>query len=331
MYEPITGTINIQNSNLHLVTFNNNTIFHEVPGEHFSIQQNKTYKAFHGISNNFQYLFPIIIDGNNGYNFNFIIDNFTELYHSSDKKFISYLLPGNYSINCFFYFGDINEFEMIKSNVTYFEVFGENESVNVTPGSKNETNKTKVSSSNYLFIGSASIFTITAILTITLFITFTEVGKYGFFSVIGPLYSKPRKKKDENYGYIKGLVHGYIDGNPGENYSKIKKSLKLNNGTLAYYLKILEREGSVFSERDGFLKRFYPSQGRVGAEIIELTELQKRILNIIKEKPGISQKNIQERLGITQQRLNYQIKQMKNARLIKVDRDGKKTKCYLIE
>jgi len=156
-----------------------------------------------------------------------------------------------------------------------------------------------------------------AILITTLFITITEVGKISFFNAIAPFFTKHKKKRNYEHGFIKGSVRGVIYANPGENYSSIKKTLELPNGTLTYYLKALEKEGMIRSERDGFLKRFYPTKGMLSAEVFELTDIQKDIHEIIKKNPGIYQKDIQSKLDISQQRLNYHIKLMVDARILK--------------
>jgi parallel beta-helix repeat protein len=186
--------------------------------------------------------------------------------------------------------------------------------------------------SQKLFFTSIMGFTLVIILVSTIFIITTEVGKYAFFSIMAPLYTKQRKKKkDKNYGYIKGSIRGYIIGNPGDNYNSIKRELNLPNGTLTYYLKILEKEGIIRAERDRFNKRFYPAIGKITKDIIELTQLQKDIVKTIEKSLGISQTEIQSKLEISQQRLNYHIQLMVKARLIMINREGKKTECFLIE
>ena len=81
---------------------------------------------------------------------------------------------------------------------------------------------------------------------------------------------------------------------------------------------------------DGFLKRFYPS-GVSDKEILELTNLQKKIHKIIKKNPGISQKEILTQLDISQQNLSYHIHLMIDARIIKVDKKGRTAKYYIIQ
>jgi DNA-binding MarR family transcriptional regulator len=176
-----------------------------------------------------------------------------------------------------------------------------------------------------------TLFLTNSILLSTMFVTGTELGKYGFFKLFAPLLSKRKKKRNYELGFIKGSVRGVIYANPGENYSTIKKILDLPNGTLTYYLKALEKEKMIRSERDGFLKRFYPTVMKNDHETVELTEIQKEIYNTIKEKQGLSQKDIRTKLNITQQRLNYHIQLMVDARIIRLEKDGKLTRCYIIE
>jgi predicted transcriptional regulator len=167
-----------------------------------------------------------------------------------------------------------------------------------------------------------------------MYITGTEIGKYGFFKAILPFLARRKKKRNYELGFIKGSVRGVIYGNPGENYSSIKKKLNLPNGTLTYYLRTLEKEGIIRSERDGFLKRFYPSKqtGETKSEVMELTEIQQNIYELIQDNPGISQNKILKKLEteISQQKLNYHIQKMVKARIIKVERAGKRTKCFVI-
>lgn len=163
------------------------------------------------------------------------------------------------------------------------------------------------------------------------FIISTEIGRFGFYSAIAPLYAKRRKKLNYDLGYIKGSVRGVIYANPGENYSTIKRILNIPNGTLTYYLRSLEKEGIIRSERDGFLKRFYPAEGMITTVLLELTDIQKEIYNVVKNSMGIFQKDIQSKLDISQQRLNYHIQLMINARLIKVEKIGKRSKYFVLD
>jgi len=203
-----------------------------------------------------------------------------------------------------------------------------------TPLNEDLSKKDNNSGNNFQLSNLYPYFIIFVIIIIisTIFVSKTEIGKYGFYGFFIPLYTKRRKKKiDENYGYKKGLVLGCIMGNPGESYNAIKRALNLNNGTLTYYLRILENEGTIKSERDGMYKRFYPTEGKAIKNVLELSDMQKEIYRTIKENIGITQKEISSHLDVAQQTVNYHIQLMKNARIIRLDREAKNTKCFIIE
>jgi DNA-binding MarR family transcriptional regulator len=215
------------------------------------------------------------------------------------------------------------------TNVPLLSDFNLNDTIlNDNPNNSKENNILLSSSFKIITISVAS-FTI-SIIIISFFIS-TEIGKYAFFSALGPLYTKNKKHKNPKYKFIKGSVRGYILGNPGESYNAIKRILELPNGTLAYHLKVLEREGSIRSEKDGMYRRFYPTEGNITKEVFDFTNIQEDIHKLIKENPGISQKELSLELDTTLQRLNYQIQQMVEARIIRVEKVGKFTRCYVLE
>jgi predicted transcriptional regulator len=158
---------------------------------------------------------------------------------------------------------------------------------------------------------------------------FTEVGKYAFLLLIIPLYSKLRKDEVLDL-YIRGKIHGYILANPGEHYNAIKKALKINNGSLAYHLSVLEKEEIIKSRTFGIYKRFYPMDMIMpdnGNNI--LIEVQKLILVRIEETPGITQKDLAKLLGISPSTINYHINKLVELDKVRTERKGKWTKYYL--
>jgi DNA-binding MarR family transcriptional regulator len=161
----------------------------------------------------------------------------------------------------------------------------------------------------------------------------TEYGKYWFLGLLFvPLYTKI-KKDDVLDHFVRGQVYGYIKANPGEHYNSIKKALSLKNGTLVYHLKTLEREEFIKSVSDGRFKRFYPKEMKVPepAEemVLRMNHIQHEILNIIRETPGISQKEIAARIGLSTPTVHYHINIMMSARAIMVRRSGRETRCYI--
>ncbi|MBM4247901.1 MAG: winged helix-turn-helix transcriptional regulator [Euryarchaeota archaeon] len=163
----------------------------------------------------------------------------------------------------------------------------------------------------------------------------TEYGKYWLLSFLFvPLYTKI-KKDDILDHFVRGQVYGYIKANPGEHYNSIKKALSLKNGTLVYHLKTLEREEFIKSVADGRFKRFYPREMKVPEPseelVLRMNHIQHEILKIIRENPGISQKEIARRIGLSTPTVHYHINIMMSARVINVRRVGRETQCFVEE
>jgi predicted transcriptional regulator len=168
-----------------------------------------------------------------------------------------------------------------------------------------------------------------------------ETSKYKLLSLlIVPLYVK-RKHNKVLENFVRGQIYGYIQAYPGTHYNFIKRALKLNNGTLAYHLNVLEHDELVISKTDGFHRRFYPKEARIpqlknngnGSKVMEFTHVQlnntqDKIISTILEHPGLTQKEIAKLLGKSTQVVNYNINNMAQLGLVKLNRDGNKTKCF---
>jgi predicted transcriptional regulator len=157
----------------------------------------------------------------------------------------------------------------------------------------------------------------------------TEVGFVTMLYSLVFLYSKLSQKKVEDHE-VRGLIRGYILANPGDHYSSIKKKLNLNNGTLAYHLKILEEREYIRSRRDGIYKRYYPMRMRIDPHSTPLST-QEMILNLIIENPGVSRRDVARGLEISRQVVNYHTKVLVNSGLITYKRDNGATVYYVVE
>ena len=175
------------------------------------------------------------------------------------------------------------------------------------------------------------------------FVAGTEIGKIALLALFFPLYTRLRKK-DILEHFVRGRIYGYIEANPGEHYSEILRKLGMKNGALAYHLSILEKEGFVNSYRDGMYKRYYPKGMKLtkktlnknfkvdlikekGTEPendgIRLSNTQEKIIEAIQNNQGISQKEIAKIVDTSKQNVNYHIKLMLNANMIRKDENGR--------
>lgn len=149
-----------------------------------------------------------------------------------------------------------------------------------------------------------------------------EWGKYKFLGVFLPLYTK-LKKEDVLNQYTRGKIHGYLVANPGDYFNSIAKALNISSGNLAYHLRVLEREGEIVSKKDGVYKRFYPRGAKIGPSTEdELSSIQEAICNVIKETPGINQKDIASLLGVTSSTVSYHLQKLVAGGLVRARRKG---------
>ncbi|MEW6069656.1 MAG: CARDB domain-containing protein, partial [Candidatus Thermoplasmatota archaeon] len=159
----------------------------------------------------------------------------------------------------------------------------------------------------------------------------TEVGKYSLFSLIAPLYIKRKYAVLDQF--TRGRIYEHIKLNPGTHYNSIKSSLDLGNGTLSYHLTVLEKEGYIRSETEGIYKRFYLA-GRVNTmekAHLPLSDLQQELINQIRAKPGITQKELSTFTGKSHQVISYNIKVLARLGIVNEYKEGMKRKLYLDE
>ncbi|MBU4032525.1 MAG: winged helix-turn-helix transcriptional regulator [Candidatus Thermoplasmatota archaeon] len=158
----------------------------------------------------------------------------------------------------------------------------------------------------------------------------TEAGRYAFMkSLILPLYSR-LKKDDLLDHFVRGQIYGYIMSHPGEHYNHIKMKLDVTNGTLSHHLRALEFQGFIKSQRDGTYKRFYPTDMKIPrTKGIQLSDLQLGILDTIRQSPGISQKEIATREGISQQSVSYNLSLLVRMGILDSTKEGIRKRYFM--
>ena len=157
----------------------------------------------------------------------------------------------------------------------------------------------------------------------------TEVGKYRLLLVFFlPLYT--RLHKDEVLdNETRGMIRGTIISDPGIHYNEIQRRLQLGNGKAAYHLQTLEREGIIRSRSDGRLRRFYPAEMRLVDIPVRLDRLQKLIFEIMREREGMSQRELAAALGVSTPTISRNMKRMAEMGVVRLERHGITVRCYL--
>ena len=169
--------------------------------------------------------------------------------------------------------------------------------------------------------------------TLIVFFGATGLGKfkvYSFLAFLGaPLFTK--MVKDDVFDNQKRLcMYNHIAENQPVVYSNIKKACKLSDGEINWHAHIMVEMELIRMERKGF-HLFFKIYGKrlPPAEFVRLTDIQKKILELISEGSAVTQAEIVDKTGVKQQNVSYNILKLERNGKIRVAKKGK-TKYYYL-
>jgi len=159
------------------------------------------------------------------------------------------------------------------------------------------------------------------------------VGRYKLLCLLFlPLYTRVKKENVLEH-FVRGRIFGYIEANPGAHYSAIKGALGLSNGVLAYHIQVLEREGLLKSRQEGMYKYLYPTGAAISQDLKgpyyvyldeqnkvkarNLSRFQHELLNLVRQKEGVTQKDVARSLGKSKQLISYHIRKLAKLGLLR--------------
>jgi predicted GH43/DUF377 family glycosyl hydrolase/DNA-binding MarR family transcriptional regulator len=155
-----------------------------------------------------------------------------------------------------------------------------------------------------------------------------EAYKYRLMLLFLPLFTRLHREELLDHE-LRGMLRGVILADPGIHYNELVRQIKAGNGTVAYHLSTLEREGIIKSRRDGVLKRFYPGEMRLVTLPVRLNGVQLLILRSIQKQEGLSQRNVAAGLDIPYLTVHRHINKMVKMGVLRLDKKGITTKCYV--
>lgn len=178
----------------------------------------------------------------------------------------------------------------------------------------------------------AEVLSLGILTSVLAFFSTTEPGRHAFFGLAFPLYTRI-KREDVLEHFLRGQVYGVIKTQPGTNFTTIRNLLSLSNGTLSYHLRTLESSGFVFSERDGLYKRFFPADlGAAAAQDgVRLSDLQRRLLERLRQDPEVGQRDLAKDAGVTQQCISYNLRIMRRHGLVVKVRSGRDHRYLVVD
>ncbi len=121
-------------------------------------------------------------------------------------------------------------------------------------------------------------------------------------------------------------ILNYITHRPGITFRELARALGLGIGDLQYHLRVLEREGKVFSRKLGKRRYIFPAGFEDEYEKLVIaisTESRRRILLLLMEGSK-SQSEIANAIGISQPTVSYHMGELKKLGTVRDRREGKK-------
>ena len=157
----------------------------------------------------------------------------------------------------------------------------------------------------------------------------TEAGRWRWFPFCVPLYSRIRRDRVLDHGTRQELLR-HISSNPGQHLRELGETFDLSLSTVNHHLRTLERESYVRSYRDGRFRRFYPVRVPGNRRPPDpRPEMQRKVLEVLNERPGLSPSRLARALSCSRQALHYHLRQLERDGSLTLERaSSREVHCY---
>lgn len=150
-----------------------------------------------------------------------------------------------------------------------------------------------------------------------------------------PLYTRlaPSEMLDNK---VRAAVYGHVKAQPGAHPSAISEALDIGWGTVVYHLARLEESSLVTSRSSGHRKCFFAVgsdldvQGRSAVAAMS-TDKARAIVDALREAPGMSQKDLADRLGMSQALASWHVKRLVASGILRATRAGRSNALHVAE
>jgi len=203
-------------------------------------------------------------------------------------------------------------------------------SVTITVGSPSEDDASPLLSDPLIIIIISSIVAVVIVSAVLGALMSSDSGRYALACAFLPLYTRLNHERllDNRKRF---LIYGFIVENPGEHFSAIRSTLRLNSGTTVYHLRVLEREGKITSMKEGKYRRFYVKGGyAIPDRSTKLSKAQMEIVEILSDNPGITQQDLARTLNKAPSTINHHVKHLEAMDVIMAIETDRRTKRYVI-
>ena len=151
-------------------------------------------------------------------------------------------------------------------------------------------------------------------------------------------------KKTQHGEFQRGRLYGFIESNPGIHLSALTRLSNLGNNQATYHLDILEKEGLIWSRKEGRLLVFFADTVSKKSEIISplldinfsKNSIKKSILMYLNQAElmnlsGPNGSELAKEIGVSSQVLSYHIRSLINWEMVERKRTGTRSSLYITE
>jgi predicted transcriptional regulator len=135
----------------------------------------------------------------------------------------------------------------------------------------------------------------------------------------------PKLREEKSKKEIRPKIANYIRIHPGTPFKTIKTVFDLSDSTLRYHLQYLEKKGQIRSDED---KRVYYPTGHLKES--DLTKTQLKLLQAIKKRPGITQKELAQKSKINRLTIRNNINVLIEMEMLSTIKMGKEIHHFYI-
>lgn len=132
---------------------------------------------------------------------------------------------------------------------------------------------------------------------------------------------------------VRRRVYELVQAEPGLSLSELAARSGLSWGNTVHHLQVLKRSGLVVSMRHGRYRRWFATgaveQAQRGQVAALRNAVSARIARLILEQPGLSQKQLADRVAMSPQAVHWHLARLAQAGLVERVRDGREVRHYV--
>ena len=128
-------------------------------------------------------------------------------------------------------------------------------------------------------------------------------------------------------------ILSYVSENPGCSESDVLSELDMKRGTFRYHANKLQLSNLLVALRQGRFINYF-TKGSSNEKVLQATgsntqsDTRKCVLETICEEPGVTGKELSEKLGVDKSTIHWHISRLKDENAIRDEKDGRYRKYY---